>query len=435
MTGSTRHSKASRGGRPAAAAALRTRASGAVRVSLAVCAFAVTAGLALPTVAVAETSQDVRDQISQEQSRLDELARDMQDNRGQIDSLQGQIDDLAQQSIDVQSEIIEDRSRLNELISASYKGGLTPSLLSLVMSSSSIEDMVSRIHYAQKVNEYQADAIKRLNDDKATLSDQMAQISAAKDEQQSTLDELSNQSAEVQSTISSLEAKASQLEEDERAAALAAAEQARAAAEAAAATNSNGPTAPSQGVTNDEEASAAKAGEIKDLSTTSSASADEAAQSSSGGSDSTSSGSGSQASNSPSGSNASKPSGGQSSSTPSGSSSASSSSSESGWVTCVASAYSIADNDPPGSTSTASGIPLDDSKPSVALPMSQNPSAHYGDLIEIRYNGMSVIATVTDCGYMGNGSRGLDLSTAVYRAFGFSSPNSWGLRTVSYRYL
>ena len=198
MTGSTRHSKASRGGCPAAAAPLRTRASGAVRVSLAVCAFAVTAGLALPTVAVAETSQDVRDQISQEQSRLDELARDMQDNRGQIDSLQGQIDDLAQQSIDVQSEIIEDRSRLNELISASYKGGLTPSLLSLVMSSSSIEDMVSRIHYAQKVNEYQADAIKRLNDDKATLSDQMAQISAAKDEQQSTLDELSSQSAEVQ---------------------------------------------------------------------------------------------------------------------------------------------------------------------------------------------------------------------------------------------
>ena len=119
----------------------------------------------------------------------------------------------------------------------------------------------------------------------------------------------------------------------------------------------------------------------------------------------------------------------------SGSSSASSSSSESGWITCVAYAYSIADNDPPGSTSTASGIPLDDSKPSVALPMSQNSSAHYGDLIEIRYNGMSVIATVTDCGYMGNGSRGLDLSTAVYRAFGFSSPNSWGLRTVSYRYL
>jgi len=427
MTGATRHSKASRGGCPAAAAPLRTRASGAVRVSLAVCAFAVIAGLALPTVAVAETSQDVRDQISQEQSRLDELARDMQDNRGQIDSLQGQIDDLAQQSIDVQSEIIEDRSRLNELISASYKGGLTPSLLSLVMSSSSIEDMVSRIHYAQKVNEYQADAIKRLNDDKATLSDQMAQISAAKDEQQSTLDELSSQSAEVQSTISSLEAKASQLEEDERTAALAAAEQARAAAEAAA-TNSNGPAASSQGVTNDEEASAAKAGEIKDLSTTSSASADEAAQSSSGGSGSTSSGSGS-------GSQASKPSGAQSSSTPSGSSSASSSSSESGWITCVASAYSIADNDPPGSTSTASGIPLDDSKPSVALPMSQNPSAHYGDLIEIRYNGMSVIATVTDCGYMGNGSRGLDLSTAVYRAFGFGSPNSWGLRTVSYRYL
>lgn len=435
MTGATGQGRASRSGRVVPAAHSGARVSGVARASLAVCALAVTAGLALPTTALAETSQDVRDQISQEQSRLDELAQDMQDNRSQIDSLQGQIDDLAQQSIDVQSEIIEDRSRLNELISASYKGGLTPNLLSLVMSSSSIEDMVSRIYYAQKVNEYQAAAIQQLNDDKATLSDQMEQISAAKDEQQSTLDELSSQSAEVQSTISSLEAKASQLEEDERAAALAAAEQARAAAEAAASTGDSASSA--QGVTNEEEASAAKAGEIKDLSTTSSTSADEPAPSSSGDSGSTSSESGSSSEGSGSSSGSSDPStsGGSGSPSSSGSSSSSSGSSESGWITCVASAYSIADNDPPGSTSTASGIPLDDSKPSVALPMSQNPSAHYGDLIEIRYNGMSVIATVTDCGYMGNGSRGLDLSTAVYRAFGFSSPNSWGLRTVSYRYL
>ena len=95
----------------------------------------------------------------------------------------------------------------------------------------------------------------------------------------------------------------------------------------------------------------------------------------------------------------------------------------------------FADNDPPGSTATASGIPLDESVPTVAMPMSMNPSRFYGAKIEISYNGMSVVATVTDCGYMGGGSRGLDLTPAVFHAFGVSSGDEWGLREVSYRFL
>ena len=106
-----------------------------------------------------------------------------------------------------------------------------------------------------------------------------------------------------------------------------------------------------------------------------------------------------------------------------------------GWITCIASAYTIADNDPPGSTATASGIPLDESVPTVAMPASMNPAGFYGSAIEISYNGMSVVATVTDCGYMGGGSRGLDLTPAVFRAFGAESADEWGLRTVSYRFL
>ena len=42
---------------------------------------------------------------------------------------------------------------------------------------------------------------------------------------------------------------------------------------------------------------------------------------------------------------------------------------------------------------------------------------------------------LTDCGYMGGGSRGLDLTPAIFRAFGFGSADDWGLRTVSYRFL
>ena len=59
----------------------------------------------------------------------------------------------------------------------------------------------------------------------------------------------------------------------------------------------------------------------------------------------------------------------------------------------------------------------------------------YKRQVEISYNGMTVFATVNDCGNMGGGSRALDLQPGVWKAFGFSSCNAWGLRTVSYRFL
>ncbi|MGN0055729.1 MAG: coiled-coil domain-containing protein [Atopobiaceae bacterium] len=304
----------------------------------------------VPLPARAETSADVRAQIAQDQAQLDQLTNSVQQKQSDIDALQSQIDDLAQQSMDIQQQLIQDREVLRQIVVSNYKDGGT-SLLSIMVSSTSIDDMVSRIYYAQKVSDWQTQVVNRLKDDKDELASQMRQISDAKDQQQAQMDQLNQQSQQMQDTISSLEQKASQLEEQERQAAEAAAEAARQAAAAAAA---------------------------KATPTTESTD---------------------------------------------------------GWLTCQASAYSIADNDPPGSTATASGIPLDDSVPTVALPMTGNPSAHYGQLIEISYNGMSVVARVTDCGDLGGGSRGLDLSTAVYQAFGYSTPDSWGLRTVSYRYL
>ena len=105
------------------------------------------------------------------------------------------------------------------------------------------------------------------------------------------------------------------------------------------------------------------------------------------------------------------------------------------WVTCIASAYTIADNDPPGSTATASGIPLDESVPTVAMPMSMNPARFYGSKIQIEYEGLSIVATITDCGYLSGGARGLDITPAIFRAFGFSTADDWGLRQVRYRFL
>ena len=108
-----------------------------------------------------------------------------------------------------------------------------------------------------------------------------------------------------------------------------------------------------------------------------------------------------------------------------------------GWRTGVASAYGGWSDPSTGAVcSTATGAICNDWSMGVAVPMAwPDYRSYFNRTIEISYNGQSVIATVNDCGYMGAGSRSLDLQPGVFKAFGFSTCDAWGLRTVSYRFL
>ena len=108
-----------------------------------------------------------------------------------------------------------------------------------------------------------------------------------------------------------------------------------------------------------------------------------------------------------------------------------------GWKTGVASAYGgSSDASTPNPGTTATGAICNDSSMGVAVPMSwPNYRSYLGRAVEIKYGGKTVIATVNDCGSMGGGSRALDLQPGVFKAFGFSTCQAWGVRTVSYRFL
>lgn len=108
-----------------------------------------------------------------------------------------------------------------------------------------------------------------------------------------------------------------------------------------------------------------------------------------------------------------------------------------GWRTGIASAYGGWSDPSTGAVcGTATGAICDDWSTGVAVPMAwPDYRSYFGRQVEISYNGQSVVATVNDCGYMGGGSRSLDLQPGVFKAFGFSDCDSWGLRTVSYRFL
>ncbi|MDI9590339.1 MAG: hypothetical protein QM302_04800 [Acidobacteriota bacterium] len=343
------------------------------RTGAVVCALVASLVLA-PLPAWAESSAEVREEVAGVQAELDALATQIAEGEEQVRALQDQVDALADESIALQGRLLDDRDRLAEVVSTSYKENSDARTLALLLSSESMDELVSQVYYAQKVSDWQAECIERLNSDKEALEQRMDEISQAKDDQRAALAELSAKRGELDEKVAVLSAKAERLEEEEREAARRAAEEAaRKAAEEQAAREAE------ERARQEAIKAAAAAGDVKKTS--------------------------------------------------------GSSTLGSGWVSCVASAYTIADNDPPGSTATASGVPLDESVPTVAMPISMNPSRFYGSRIEISYNGMSVVATVTDCGYMGGGSRGLDLTPAVFRAFGASSADAWGLRTVSYRFL
>ncbi len=346
---------------------MNRRTKGALSLALAL------ALASAPAPAWAETSQEVREQVAAVQADLDELAGQIAEGEAHVEELQQQVDDLASQSVELQTQIIEDRDRLANIISSSYKENSDARILALILSSETMDDLISQVYYAQKVSDWQADCIEQLNDDKRELDKRMAAIGEAKDAQAAELEELADKRSELDEKVAELSEKADRLEAEEAEAARKAAEEAaRKAAEEQARREAE------EKARQEALAAAAAAGDVQ-----------EAPQELTG----------------------------------------------DGWVTCIASAYTIEDNTPPGSTATASGVPLDNSVPTVAMPMSMNPSRFYGRQIQIVYNGMSIVATVTDCGGMGGGSRGLDLTPAVFRAFGASTADEWGLRSVSYRFL
>jgi hypothetical protein len=107
------------------------------------------------------------------------------------------------------------------------------------------------------------------------------------------------------------------------------------------------------------------------------------------------------------------------------------------WFSGIASAYG-GSSDPytPNPGTTATGAICDDTSMGVAIPMSlPNYRSYFGRTVEISYNGMTVYAVVNDCGYMSGGSRVLDLQPGVFKAFGYSTCQAWGIRNVSYRFL
>ncbi len=229
--------------------------------------------LGLPKTALAASaSKETTDALNSAQAQLDEvqsqldsisneyqtLADELNSTMDQIESVQTQIDDTQTQIDKKQEELEEKQETLSLRVTQSYKNG-NNDILSLLLSSSSFDELISNVYYIDKVNARDQETIAEvqqikqdLDTKKAELEKQKESLESLKDEQTTKLNEMSSKKDEVQSILDGLSSDVKALMEKRDAELLASAqeeERARQQAEAAkkAASSSNSSSSSSTG--------------------------------------------------------------------------------------------------------------------------------------------------------------------------------------------
>ena len=185
------------------------------------------ASLTTPGRAFADTASDLSDaqaQLDAAQAQLDQIASDYEtlstthaQTLEQIEQVNGQIAETEQKIEDKQAEIEQEQATLSRSVRSSYKGG-NATILDVLLSSSSFEELSSNIHYLGKINEASAELITQIKDakaeleqEKSDLESQQAQLQQLSDSEQSQLDDMSAKQQEAEDLISSLSSEVQSL--------------------------------------------------------------------------------------------------------------------------------------------------------------------------------------------------------------------------------
>ena len=332
----------------------------------------------------ADDLSDAKAALSAAEAQLNTVANEYNDIQKRIAEVESSIDSTTVKAEAAQAEMLEGQKELGKVLVSSYKNEATSSLVNVFLASDSMESFIRNVTYYSALEQQKAEQIAEQKKRTEQFTSVLDELDQKKAEQEQLAAQAQEKKEQAEQIVASASAKVSSIE-SERARIEALQKQAnalQAQQRPQASISQNWNTTVSQG------------------------------SSSSSSSNSTNN-------------NAAAPGGDVSA--PAGS----------GWHTGIASAYGgSSDKNTPNPGTTATGAICNDTSMGVAVPMAwSNYRSYLGRKVEIKYNGRTVIATVNDCGTMGGGSRSLDLQPGVFKAFGFTTCQEWGLRTVSYRFL
>lgn len=325
--------------------------------------------------------------VDELQAKVDQSVQAYDDATAEVNDLQAKIEDSQAKIDEVNAQLPQQRKLAEDSLRSLYKMHQgTPGLVSLLLSSDNFSDFLTTYHYIETVQNAQVDDVEKLAKMEGDLESAQQTLQASKTAADQKQQDAADAMAQAQSELDELN---HQIEAQKAAEAAAAAKAAEEAAAQAAAQQQQEQEAAEQAA-----ASAAAQAQARTQA---------------------------QANQSSSSSQPSNPSATDGSEVKD----------DGEWMIGSASAYSPESNT--GGNATASGETLTESSMSVAVPASQRYLL--GRTVQIRWNGKTVNAKVTDTGGFAAYGRVLDLAPGVYKAFGFSSANAWGVRVVQYRFL
>lgn len=195
----------------------RTRARAVCAIGL---SFALTLGL-VPVPAFAERSDEIRAELENVQSRLETLsieaeqtAYELQSTTARLNETNASIDELNVKISKTGEELKTARDELSLTVSWSYKA--RPSFFSLILSSSSFDELISNVYYANKVSESQTEQVTHVLELQAQQNHQMAELETNKAEQETLLAEQEDRNMAAQMAVANLEEYSSQLSDEMR---------------------------------------------------------------------------------------------------------------------------------------------------------------------------------------------------------------------------
>ena len=161
-------------------------------------AFAPVTANADPTsdlAAASEKLESLSGELSSIQQELASATEGVESTDAAIYDKQVQINELS-------AKLTELRSELGTSMRLNYKSG-TESALDLILGSTDIEDLVSRIYYLDRISRQQSAAISTVTDLEAQVNAEKSELESTRDSQQAAVDEL-------QSKVSSYSVKLSE---------------------------------------------------------------------------------------------------------------------------------------------------------------------------------------------------------------------------------
>lgn len=207
----------------------------------------VTAGLLFatsPTAALAASSSDLQAQLQQAEAQTAKYQEQANNAFAELEQLQAQLEDTRAQIASTQEEVSQKQTELDAAqetlagrVSSNYKTGGV-SLVSIIFDSSSFEDLVSRVYYANRVAESDAEVISQVQGVQAELAAKQNELESQQEEQQRLVDDAQAKAGEIQSALEQQQSYVSSLSSEVQEAL--ATEEAQRRAEAEAAANAGG---------------------------------------------------------------------------------------------------------------------------------------------------------------------------------------------------